>query len=228
MADWRSIRASIEHENQLVNYRFTWLLGFETILFTALGFIAKEFPQCVNKNNVAPLGLYCFVLTGFVNVGITAALYVERYIRGAESAHETLVQWWQYRHKDMSLNSDNPPLCGGPDPIVSLKVFELKPSKKLFNYLIAKLTRQSRYPLLFVLAWLSFNYTVLKYLPFSKYKTLSLLALIGWFVAVLLPLLVLFIWVIVYSSQRKEFKEHFSPGTISEIYKFANPGLVYS
>jgi hypothetical protein len=78
------------------------------------------------------------------------------------------------------------------------------------------------------LAWLSFNYTVLKYLPFSKYKTVSLLALIGWFVAVLLPLLMLFIWAIVYLSQRKEFKEHFSPGTITAVYKFANPGLVYS
>ena len=42
MADWRSIRASIEHENQLVNYRFTWLLTFETLLFGALGVSAKE------------------------------------------------------------------------------------------------------------------------------------------------------------------------------------------
>jgi hypothetical protein len=66
---------------------------------------------------------------------------------------------------------------------------------------------------------------VLKYLPFFKHETVSLLALIGWFVAVLLPLLMLFIWAIVYLSQRKEFKEHFSPGTISAIYKFANPGL---
>jgi hypothetical protein len=62
-------------------------------------------------------------------------------------------------------------------------------------------------------------------LPFAKYKPVSLLALIGWFIAVLLPLLLLFMWVIVYLSQRKEFKEHFSPGTISAIYKFANPGL---
>jgi hypothetical protein len=217
MADWRSIRASIEHENQLVNYRFTWLLGFETILFTALGFIAKEFPQCVNKNNVAPLGLYCFVLTGFVNVGIIAALYVERYIRGAESAHEALVRWWWYRHKDMSLNSDNPPLCGGPNPIVSLKKFELKPSKNLFDYLIAKFTRQSRYPLLFVLVWLSFNYTVLKYSTFSSYKTASLLAKIAWWFAILLPPVVLIAWIIIYLFQRREVQEYLSPKTAPHL-----------
>jgi hypothetical protein len=227
MADWRSVRASTEHENQLVNYRFTWLLTFETLLFTAFGIFVKEFSEYAKDNErIPPLGLYYIALVGFVNIGIIAAFYVERYIRGAENAHDLLVQWWRDKYRDNISSSANPPICGGDlDPIISLKEFNLKPSKKLFNYLIAKFTRQSRYPLLFVFAWLGFNYTLLRYLPFAKYKPVSLLALIGWFIAVLLPLLLLFMWVIIYLSQRKEFKEHFSPGTISAIYKFANPGL---
>jgi len=231
MTDWRSIRASIEHENQLVNYRFTWLLTFETLLFTAFGIFVKEFFSEYAKDSERippPLGLYCIALVGFVSIGIIAAFYVKRYIRGAENAHDFLVQWWRDKYRDNISSSANPPICGGDlDPIISLKEFNLKPSKKLFNYLIAKFTRQSRYPLLFVFAWLGFNYTLLRYLPFVKYKPVSLLPLIGWFIAVLLPLLLLFMWVMVYLSQREEFKEHFSHGTITAIHRLTNPGLAF-
>jgi hypothetical protein len=94
MAYWRSVRASIEHENQLVNYRITWLLAFEALLFGAFGILVKEYLEYVDKNNcrIPPPGLYLIALVGFVNIGIIAAFYVERYMRGAEDAHNALVK----------------------------------------------------------------------------------------------------------------------------------------
>jgi H+/Cl- antiporter ClcA len=95
MAYWRSVRASIEHENQLVNYRITWLLAFEALLFGALGIFVKEYLEYMKHGSMPPLGLYFIALVGFVNIGIIAAFYVERYMRGAEDAHDALVKWWR-------------------------------------------------------------------------------------------------------------------------------------
>jgi hypothetical protein len=224
MADWRSIRASLEHENQLVNYRFTWLLTFETLLFGSLGVGAKEIASSVRKASVDDLWLYCFALAGFVNTGIIAALYVERFIRAAENAHEISVIWWYKKYSDkfpsgsivkpieMNIDSDNPPLCGGPSPITSLRGYEL-------SDIVAKLMRQSRFPLVFVLAWLGFNYVVLVYLNLAKYKArwggewTSTLSRYSWWLAVLLPMFLLIFWAVVYHLQRQEFNKYLGINT---------------
>ena len=224
MADWRSIRKSIEHENQLVNYRFTWLLTFETLLFGALGVSAKEIISGVHNASVNDLWLYCLALAGFVNTGIIAAFYVERFIRAAENAHEANVAWWYKKYSDelapgstvdsikMTLDSNNPPLCGGgPSPITSFRG-GLQPSD-----IVAKLMRQSRYPLVFVLAWLGFNYVVLVYLNLAKYKAYPwwawTLSRVSWWAAVLLPMFLLITWAAIYHVQRKEFNEYLDVNT---------------
>jgi hypothetical protein len=187
-------------------------------LFGALGVNAEEIISRVYNASVDDLWLYCFALAGFVNTGIIAALYVERFIRAAENAHEAHVIWWykQYPHNlppgskgysiKMTLNSDNPPLCGGPYPITSLR-------KGKRSDIVAKFMRQSRYPLVFVLAWLGFNYVVLIYLHLAKYNSgpFSIWAILPWGLALLLPVCILIIWFVVYWIQRKESEEYLNP-----------------
>lgn len=174
--------------------------------------------------SVDDLWLYCLALTGFVNTGIIAALYVERFIRAAENAHEAHVAWWYKKYSDelapgstvhsikMTLESDNLPLCGGPSPITSFRVGQL-------SDIVANLMRQSRYPLGFVLAWLSFNYVVLVHLELAKCKAKpwlawpSTLSRFSWWVAVLLPMFLLIIWAVVYHLQREEFNEYLDVNT---------------
>jgi hypothetical protein len=213
MANWRRVRASIEHENQLINYRLTWLLNFETVLVTAFAFFVKAIDSDVNKICVVsskttvcvePAEWHYFALAGFVNIGIVSALYVERFIRGAENAHDAQILWWQ-KHGgnppagsnkcpiEITLDSPNPPLCGGPRPITSLG-----------NNIVAKLMRQSRYPLVFVLAWLGFNYGVL----FHYHRKLWPWSLR---VALFFPALVLAAWIIIYSLQKEEHENYLDP-----------------
>lgn len=105
----------------------------------------------------------------------------------------------------MTLDSDNPPLCGGPSPITSFRGHQ--PSD-----IVAKLMRQSRYPLVFVLAWLGFNYVVLVYLNLAKYQAYPwwawTLSRVSWLVAVLLPMFLLITWAAIYHVQREEFNEY--------------------
>jgi hypothetical protein len=229
LAYWRSVRASIEHENQLVNYRITWLLAFEALLFGALGIFVKEYLEYMKHVSMPPLRLYFIALFGFVNIGIIAALYIERYMRGAEDAHEALVKWWRDWCKDNPSSSTNPPIAGSGDldPTISLQKFNLEPSEDSFNYLIAKFTRQSRYPLLFVLAWLSFNYTILGYFSSFKSKQVSSLASIGWLSAVLLPLLILLIWAMTYLFSRQKFKKFLRDETNTDNLKLNNCILAF-
>jgi hypothetical protein len=192
IVDWRRIRASLEHEDRLINHRLTWLLSFEALLFAALGIIINSMASYMPNKDVDRFGLYCFALTGFVNIGLIGALYVEKFIRGAENAHKILVKWWGYKYGDKNnLYFIHPPIAGNP-----------------YHKVIDSFLRQSRYPLVFALAWLGFNYGVLLHLVKNNFNSNTALKSVVEFLCFYFPAFVVVAWGILYFLQKKEFKNY--------------------
>ncbi len=75
-------RQMVRHENELMNHRVTWLMSFEGLLFTALGF-------AWDKADARPL-VYVFC-----GIGALVPASTWWVLDGAQSALSALREWWQ-------------------------------------------------------------------------------------------------------------------------------------
>jgi ABC-type transport system involved in cytochrome c biogenesis permease subunit len=132
----------MEHENQLVNHRLTWFLSTQAFLFAAF---ALTF-QASTQSKPEQQSFYQFVLAGFSLTGILVGIYIQRPLRTAELAHNSLRNWWhisiEYPHSPEAQR--HPPICG-ESPNWRDNWFP-----------------QSIFPLLFVAAWILFIVGILK------------------------------------------------------------------
>ncbi|AFY46734.1 hypothetical protein Nos7524_0831 [Nostoc sp. PCC 7524] len=78
----KSIRSMIEHENNLQNYRLTWLMTIQGLLFTGLGFAWDK------KDAMGLVTIFCLV-------GILVAISTWSALKLSDSALENLVKWWE-------------------------------------------------------------------------------------------------------------------------------------
>lgn len=142
IVNWKRVRAAMEHENQLVNHRLTWFLSTQAFLFAAF---ALTF-QASTQSKPEQQSFYQFVLAGFSLTGILVGIYIQRPLRTAELAHNSLRNWWhisiEYPHSPEAQR--HPPICGE------------SPSWR-DNWF-----PQSIFPLLFVAAWILFIVGILK------------------------------------------------------------------
>jgi hypothetical protein len=142
ITNWKRVRSAMEHENELVNHRLTWLLSSQAFLFAAF---ALTF-QASTKLDVKPdqKVFYQFVLAGFAFIGILVGLYIQRPLRTAEIQHDKLRDWW---NKSIEENPDrnvrHPPICGE------------SPNWR------DRFLPQSKFPLVFVAAWIIFTFVIL-------------------------------------------------------------------
>ncbi len=87
IVDWKRVRALIEHENQLINHRITWLLALQAALVTLTGSnlvsLLKE-GRAEDVFSIMPVALIGFLVSLFITLALSQA---ERLI------HET-VEWW--------------------------------------------------------------------------------------------------------------------------------------
>jgi len=90
IVNWKRVRAAMEHENQLVNHRLTWFLSTQAFLFAAF---ALTF-QASTQSKPEQQSFYQFVLAGFSLTGILVGIYIQRPLRTAELAHNSLRNWW--------------------------------------------------------------------------------------------------------------------------------------
>jgi hypothetical protein len=139
--NWKRVRSAIEHENQLINHRLTWLLSSQAFLFAAFALVF----QASTKSDVNPdqKVFYQFVLAGFSLTGILVGLYIQRPLRTAEIQHERLRDWWTASIKNSSDPNRHPPIAGDP------------PNWR------DRFLPQSKFPLVFVAAWIIFVFGVL-------------------------------------------------------------------
>src|SRR5262245_42310790 len=120
------VRAMIQHENEIINDRLTWLLTFEGLLLTALGFAwgAKDSKPLVVIFSV--LGVIVSLVSLFGLIASTNAMY-------------GLVDWW-YEHR--------PKEYAGPDVIGAAVPRDWWPG---WRYV----TPWTMFPLLFVGTWVA-------------------------------------------------------------------------
>lgn len=139
IVDWKRVRSAIEHENELTNHRFTWLLTSQGFLFAAFALVF----QASTKTDVKDESrfFYQYILSGLAVTGIFISLYVRLALRAAEIQHEILRSWWEKRIGDRRDN--HPPICGIP-PTWLLRILPY-----------------SSFPILFVLSWIIFVLIVL-------------------------------------------------------------------
>lgn len=142
IVNWKRVRAAMEHENQLVNHRLTWFLSTQAFLFAAFALTFQASSQAKPEQQ----SFYQFVLAGFSLTGILVGIYIQRPLRTAELAHNSLRDWWYISigHPNSTEAKRHPPICGE------------NPSWRDLLF------PQSIFPMLFVAAWILFIFGVLK------------------------------------------------------------------
>jgi hypothetical protein len=91
--DYKRIRESIEHEDQLIHYRLTALITTQSALGAGFVFLSSGHkPWCL--------------LIAFL--GACISVFIGKHIAAAEAQLQALVHWWLLRAIDHS----HPPICG--------------------------------------------------------------------------------------------------------------------
>ena len=109
IVDWKRIRSQIEHEDQLINNRMTWLLQSQALLFTGfaltLSTISKEEPN----SDFMILGKWLFTILPLV--GLSICLTVGRVVDAALCQIKNIHDWWEARAKQDE-EKHHPPIIG--------------------------------------------------------------------------------------------------------------------
>ncbi|WP_165219951.1 hypothetical protein [Aquisphaera insulae] len=124
--DYKLVRAGIEHENNLLNHRFTWLFATHTFLFAALGFIwtrTYESPGEVSGifrmgflqmtiSHTPPVNhhdkIEILVMYGLICIlGILFCLYIGRSIYLAGKQIDYLEMWWLLQYANSGLPTED-------------------------------------------------------------------------------------------------------------------------
>ncbi|TRV56867.1 MAG: hypothetical protein EWV69_17095 [Microcystis panniformis Mp_MB_F_20080800_S26] len=152
IVNWKRVRSAIEHENQLTNHRLTWLLSSQAFLFAAFALVFQASTKSdVNSDQKV---FYQLVLAGFSLTGILVGIYIQRPLRTAEIQHDNLRDWW---YKSISDHDRHPPICGDT------------PNWR------DRFLPPSRFPLVFVAAWIIFVFGVLGNIIISIIKPYSVI-----------------------------------------------------
>lgn len=95
IVDWKRVRASIEHENMLVNHRIGWLLTSQLFLF---GAFAAVFNAAINKDILeTSLQVQVFLLA-VSSIAIMICLFVLVSLDAAHQQIGLLEDWWIFHH----------------------------------------------------------------------------------------------------------------------------------
>ena len=98
------IRSMIEHENQLINHRLTWLAAFQGFLVAAVGFAASE------AKLDGTILVYLICALGFV-----IALSTAKTLWASQRAIKSLLEQWNERLAGNPVH-DGPRVIGSPGP----------------------------------------------------------------------------------------------------------------
>lgn len=102
-ADWKRVRAAIEHENLLINHRLTWLFSSQAFLLTAytLAFNKwSEVPANAEARQLFPILL--FTIAGFA---ILISFLIRSAVKAAVTQLNHLDDWWHLERESRSLHS---------------------------------------------------------------------------------------------------------------------------
>lgn len=96
-ADWKRVRAAIEHENTVINHRLTWFFTLQGILIASVGFVLKDLRAAGRPD----FGLV-FILFLSAGIGLLLCLTIYTILRDARHQIDQLDRWW-YKKWDQSI-----------------------------------------------------------------------------------------------------------------------------
>lgn len=96
-ADWKRVRAAIEHENTVINHRLTWFFTLQGILIASVGFVLKDLRAAGRPD----YGLV-FILFLIAGIGLLLCLPIYTILRDAGHQIDQLDRWW-YKKWDQSI-----------------------------------------------------------------------------------------------------------------------------
>lgn len=105
LAQWKRIRLAIEHENNLINMRTTWLLTSHAFLFYILGNTATEYIKSSLHSN-----FYLAIISAVTACGFLVCNIIRNQIRLALDQHDHLRDWWHGKFGQDSQRHPN--ICG--------------------------------------------------------------------------------------------------------------------
>lgn len=88
LADWKRIRAAIEHENTLINHRLTWLLTSQGFLFTGFGVVFST----LKPGDTNPYAVIILSIIAALGMAISFKIFVD--IEDAAKQLLDLDRWW--------------------------------------------------------------------------------------------------------------------------------------
>ena len=127
IVNWKRCRSVIEHENNLVNHRLSWLFASQGFLYGAYGVLLNiwknpSVPPTKNEVQLPPVS-YPALLVTIALIGMLACLAIHNSITGAQKNMDELDRWWynkgcKYVSDDARLelrkarDANHPPLQG--------------------------------------------------------------------------------------------------------------------
>lgn len=91
--NWKRVRSAIEHENNLINNRLTWLFTGQGFLFTAFVLAFNVFNQLQCPNNEITFK-YIVLSTIIALIGIAISVFVDNGVKAADAQIWGLDMWW--------------------------------------------------------------------------------------------------------------------------------------
>jgi heme/copper-type cytochrome/quinol oxidase subunit 4 len=96
IVDWKRCRQAIEHENQLVNHRLSWLFASQGFLFAAFGAIWNGWKYSASTRDSTDPITSIFVLMIICFVGIVVCAGIQKSLLEAEMQLASLDKWWYF------------------------------------------------------------------------------------------------------------------------------------
>jgi len=160
VVNWKRCRSVIEHENNLVNHRLSWLFASQGVLYGAYGVLLNIWknPSDSAKDVQLPPIFYPALLVTITLVGMLACLAIHNSITGAQKSMDELDRWWynegcEYENDDHRLKTRKTRDAKHP-PLQGFIPFRERPLISLINY--------THIPNVFSLAWLFLCYIALQ------------------------------------------------------------------
>jgi hypothetical protein len=96
IVDWKRCRLAIEHENQLVNHRLSWMFASQGFLFAAFGAIWNSWKYSASTKASTETITSVAILTIICLVGIAVCAGIQMSVLEAEMQLASLDKWWYF------------------------------------------------------------------------------------------------------------------------------------
>jgi len=130
ITDWKRVRACLEHENTLLNQRFTWLLLSQGFLFTAAGAIYKSYAdiltakpsQGLASESIVLLNQHEAVILLIAVLAVAVCIFLWRGMYAAHRQHDRLTAWWRDQFDGSEQPEKRHPWISGSEPNLGISL----------------------------------------------------------------------------------------------------------